>query len=73
MNKDQRFLVECLSNELIDLLTNEYNWDIQKAMDVLYNSETFSKLEDARSGLYYQGAAYVYSYLKNEIETGKMQ
>lgn len=72
MTKDERFLVECLSNDLVELLMNEYQWDIQKAMDVLYNSVTFSKLEDPRSGLYYQGSLYVFSYLKNEIESGKM-
>ena len=32
--------------------------------------ETFAKLEDERSGLYYQGAIYVYSFLKQEIEKG---
>ena len=41
-----------------------------KGMDVLYSSETFAKLEDERSGLYYQGAIYVYSFLKQEIEKG---
>ena len=73
MTKDERFLVESLSNDLVSLLMKEYNWDIQKAIDVLYNSTTFSKLEDPRSGLYYRGAVYVFSYLKNEIETGEMR
>lgn len=73
MSKDERFLIESLSNDLVEELIEEYNWDIQKAMDVLYNSATFSKLEDPRSGLYYQGKAYVFSFLKNEIETGVMQ
>lgn len=39
-------------------------------MDILYSSETFAKLEDEHSGLYYQGAIYVYSFLKQEIEKG---
>lgn len=72
MTKDERFLVEHLSNELVEQLISDYAWDIQKAMDVLYNSETFSKLEDPRSGLYYQSLVYVYSYLKSEIETGQL-
>ena len=72
MTKDERFLVEHLANDLVGQLMSDYAWDIQKAMDVLYNSETFSKLEDPRSGLYYQSLPYVYSYLKSEVETGKM-
>ena len=68
MNKEKQFLVESLGKELIEMLMSDYGWDLQKSMDVLYSSETFAKLEDERSGLYYQGAIYVYSFLKQEIE-----
>lgn len=34
--------------------------------------QTYRKLEDERSGLYYQSALYVFQYLKNEMETGIM-
>ena len=70
MNKEKQFLVESLGKELIEMLMIDYGWDLQKSMDVLYSSETFAKLEDERSGLYYQGAIYVYSFLKQEIEKG---
>ena len=70
MNKEKQFLVESLGKELIEMLMSDYGWDLQKSMDVLYSSETFVKLEDERSGLYYQGAIYVYSFLKQEIEKG---
>ena len=70
MNKEKQFLVESLGKELIEMLMSDYGWKLQKSMDVLYSSETFAKLEDERSGLYYQGAIYVYSFLKQEIEKG---
>ena len=70
MNKEKQFLVESLGKELIEMLMSDYGWDLQKSMDVLYSSETPAKLEDERSGLYYQGAIYVYSFLKQEIEKG---
>ena len=70
MNKEKQFLVESLGKELIEMLMSDYGWVLQKSMDVLYSSETFAKLEDERSGLYYQGAIYVYSFLKQEIEKG---
>lgn len=70
--KDKQFLIECLAKELIDMLMEDYQWDMQKCMDVLYSSETFAKLEDERTGLYYQGSVYIYEYLKNELETGVM-
>ena len=56
MNKEKQFLVESLGKELIEMLMSDYGWDLQTSMDVLYSSETFAKLEDERSGLYYQGA-----------------
>lgn len=40
--------------------------------DELYSSQTFAKLNDPECGLYYQGAVYVFQFLKNEIETGKI-
>ena len=70
MNKEKQFLVESLGKELIEMLMSDYGWNLQKSMDVLYSSETFAKLEDERSGLYYQGAIYVYSFLNQEIEKG---
>lgn len=38
----------------------------------LYSSATFSKLDDPECELYYQGAVYIFQFLKSEIETGKI-
>lgn len=72
MTQDIQFQIESLTTELIHLLIDEYNWDFNRALDELYHSETYHKLEDERSGLYYQSALYIFQYLKNEIETGIM-
>lgn len=52
------------------MLMEKYGWDIKKALDELYSSETFARLNDPACGLYYESAVYVFSYLQNEIETG---
>ncbi len=49
-----------------------YGWDMLKALDVLYGSKTFEKLNNPECGLYYQGPVYVFDFLKHEIETGKI-
>ncbi len=72
MNKEMQYQVECLASDLTEMLMSEYNWDMLKALDVLYGSETFAKVNAPECGLYYQGAVYVFSFLKNEIETGKI-
>ena len=46
--------------------------DIRRALDELYASATFTKLNDPECGLYYQGAVYIFQYLKSEIETGRI-
>lgn len=70
MDKEIQFLTECLSTELVAMLMESYGWDMKRALDELYTSETYKKLCDPACGLYYQGAVYVFSFLKNEIETG---
>ena len=70
MNNDIQFQIECLSTELTSMLMERYGWDIKKALDELYASETFQRLNDPTCGLYYESAVYVFSYLQNEIESG---
>jgi hypothetical protein len=70
MSNDIQFQIECITAELTDMLMEKYGWDIKKALDELYSSETFARLNDPACGLYYEGAVYVFSYLQNEIETG---
>ena len=70
MSADVQFQVECLSTELAEMLMGKYGWDIKKALDELYSSETYKRLCNPECGLYYESAIYVFSYLQNEIETG---
>ena len=70
MNNDIQFQIKCLTTELTDMLMEQYGWDIKKALDELYSSETYARLNDPACGLYYESAVYVFSYLQNEIETG---
>lgn len=72
MNQDIQFQIECLTVELAEILMEEYGWDIKRALDELYASETFARLNDPECGLYFESAVYVFSFLKNEIETGKV-
>lgn len=72
MMQDIQFQIECLAAELAEMLMTEYGWDIHRALDELYSSATFAKLNDPECGLYYQGAVYIFQFLKSEIETGKI-
>lgn len=61
-----------MAADLAELLAKDLNMNVAEALDALYNSETYAKLADPATGLYYQSAKYVYSFLRNELQTGKL-
>lgn len=61
-----------LSVELAENLMKEFNYTMEEALDVLYTSDTFERLQDNETGLYYQSSGYVYSFLQNEIKTAQV-
>ena len=67
MNKDVQFLIECLTEDLIAMLMDTYGVSLDEAADHLYNSRTYSLLENEDSGLYYQSAVYVFDMLREEL------
>ena len=50
MNKDAQFLIECLTEDLIAMLMDAYGVSLDEAADQLYNSRTYSLLENEESG-----------------------
>lgn len=72
MNNGFEYMKEAMTTDLAELLSKDYNISIIESLDTLYSSETFSKLSDPNTGLYFQSSLYVYSILKNELTTGKM-
>lgn len=62
-----QLLKDDLSVELAGFLIDDYHYTPEEAVDVLYTSETFERLQDNSTGLYYQSSGYVYSFLQNEL------
>ncbi len=61
---------EDLCVELAEILMTEWHYTMTEALDVLYNSETYERLNNPSTGLYYQSAGYVYDYLNRELTVG---
>ncbi len=61
-----------VTKQLILLLMEKENISMQEAVDTLYNSETFQKLSNTNTGLYFQSPRYVFDYLNEELKTGKI-
>ena len=66
------FMIEELVKEMALRLMDERGLTMKQALDTVYNSETYSKVLDIRTGLFSQSTAYVYSILETEILTGKI-
>ena len=74
LTKEQiQLMKDDLSTELAEYLVTEYHYSPQEAIDVLYTSETFERLQDDATGLYYQSPGYVFSFLQNELITAKVK
>ena len=65
--QDRQFQIECLTNELIAMLMDERGFTMEQAMDAVYSSHTFEKVERPSTGLYYQGAVYIMDMLREEL------
>ena len=73
MSEHFQYLKEGLVADLVGLVMEDFHLDMEKALDVVYSSTLFEKLSDPNTGLYKQGPAYVYSFLKEELANGKFK
>ena len=69
---DFNYMKEALAADLAELLAKDFGMTITEALDTMYGSETYSKLCDHNTGLYFQSSQYVYSFLKSELLTARL-
>lgn len=62
---------EDMTADMLSILMEDRKMSMQEAMLLLYNSDTYARLQDAESGLYYQSPGYVLDCLDNELTTGR--
>lgn len=69
-DKEFQYMKEAVSAELAELLSNDFGKTITETLDTLYGSETYVKLCNPNTGLYFQSTQYIYTILKEELKTG---
>lgn len=72
MNEIEEMKADLVTELANMLMSNDANISMEQALERVFNSETYQKLLDNKTQLYYQSAGYVMSYLQNELLTGKM-
>ncbi len=53
---------------IASLLSDQLSIDIERALDILYNSHTYELLANPDSGLYLQSDRYIVTNLMRELE-----
>lgn len=66
-----KMMQEEMYAQLIELLIKRHGVAMDTAINMFYNSDTYDRLADKNTGLYFQSPGYVYSYLNDEITRGK--
>lgn len=46
---------------------------LSEDISIWYNSETFEKVSEPKTGMYIESPAYNYDFLKRELQTGRFQ
>lgn len=69
---DIDYMIEHVAADLIVLLIEKHGLTFGEAVDVLYTSDTYAKLCNKDTGLYFQSPNYVYSFLEHELKIGVM-
>ncbi|MBQ9205315.1 MAG: hypothetical protein IJ158_01215 [Treponema sp.] len=60
------WLIDSLTKEIAAFIVEDEKIEYDEALRKLYNSKIFEKLTDKDTGLYREGAAYVYQYYLEE-------
>ena len=65
-------LINARIKDMAMWLMEDFKYSLEEALDCVYNSEIFEKLQDLETGLYYQSSGYNYELLKEEMKYGKV-
>lgn len=65
--------MEYITQDIVAFLVDDRKLDYTEAMRILYTSETYEKILDEETGLYLEGAAYIYDILKAELDNGRLK
>lgn len=61
--KDFDYMKEALIRDMLTILVDERGMTISEAFNKLYQSELVQKIENPKTGLFFQSPRYVLSYL----------
>ncbi len=55
------------------LLEHNEEMSMEQALSIVFNSDTYQKMMNDRTRLYYQSPMYVFAFLDQELKQGKLK
>ena len=71
MNEITEMMADMVQNIALLLMEKDKELSMEQALSTVFNSDTYRKFMDVRTGLYYQSSKYVFSFLEDELKTRK--
>ena len=68
MNEKEQMKLDMVKHLALRLMDENSQLTIEQALSTVINSDTYQRLQDDATGLYYQSPGYVYSFLDNELK-----
>ena len=69
---DRRYLIEIMTIDMVRMVMATFSLGLDRALDWVYNSSTYQRMCNSGSPMIYASPAYVFSFLEEEIRTGKL-
>lgn len=73
MSEQEQMKLDMVKNLALLLMDDDPQLSMEQALSTVLNSDTYLRLQNDATRLYYQSPRYVYSFLDTELKTGSVK
>lgn len=73
MSEQALMKMDMVKNLAMLLMEKDASLSMEQALAIVFNSDTYQKVLDEKTRLYYQSPRYVFSFLESELTKGKKE
>ena len=73
MNEKEQMKLDMVKHLALRLMDDDPQLTMEQALSTVINSDTYQRLQNDATRLYYQSPRYVFSFLDSELKTGSIK
>lgn len=73
MNEKELMKLDMVKNLALLLMNDNPQLSMEQALSIVFNSDTYLRLQNNSTNLYFQSPRYVYAFLDSELKTGSIR